>query len=128
MKKNLVRKVLMIGICSSVALTSTVGFTASSMDTALEAVAENETETDSEEDVAEETEDVAEETEDVAEETEDVVEEAAEDAGVSTEKIIYVSYIDESGAPIEGAEIEQVKVPWQKKLKTWLKRLLKMQE
>ena len=111
MKNKVVRKLLMIGLSSSVALTSTVGVTAASMDTALEAVAENETETDSEEDVAEETEDVAEETEDVAEETEDVVEEAAEDAGVSTEKIIYVSYIDESGAPIEGAEIEQVKVP-----------------
>ena len=104
MKNKVVRKLLMIGLSSSVALTSTVGVTAASMDTALEAVAENETETDSEEDVAEET-------EDVAEETEDVVEEAAEDAGVSTEKIIYVSYIDESGAPIEGAEIEQVKVP-----------------
>ncbi len=26
-------------------------------------------------------------------------------------KIIYVSYIDENGAPIDGAEIEQVTVP-----------------
>ena len=55
MKNKVVRKLLMIGLSSSVALTSTVGVTAASMDTALEAVAENETETDSEEDVAEET-------------------------------------------------------------------------
>ena len=64
MKNKVVRKLLMIGLSSSVALTSTVGVTAASMDTALEAVAEDETETetetDSEEDVAEETEETEE--------------------------------------------------------------------
>jgi len=43
MKNKVVRKLLMIGLSSSVALTSTVGVTAASMDTALEAVAEDET-------------------------------------------------------------------------------------
>ncbi len=46
MKNKVVRKLLMIGLSSSVALTSTVGVTAASMDTALEAVAEDETETE----------------------------------------------------------------------------------
>ena len=81
MKNKVVRKLLMIGLSSSVALTSTVGVTAASMNTALEAVAEDETEaeeTDSEEDVTEE--------------TTEVVEETSEDTGVSTnDKTIYVS-------------------------------------
>ena len=104
MKNKVVRKLLMIGLSSSVALTSTVGVTAASMNTALEAVAEDETEaeeTDSEEDVTEE--------------TTEVVEETSEDTGVSTydatTKTIYVSYIDENGVPIDGAEIEKVTVP-----------------
>ena len=101
MKNKVVRKLLMIGLSSSVALTSTVGVTAASMNTALEAVAEDETEaeeTDSEEDVTEE--------------TTEVVEETSEDTGVSTnDKTIYVSYIDENGVPIDGAEIEKVTVP-----------------
>ena len=104
MKNKVVRKLLMIGLSSSVALTSTVGVTAASMDTALEAVAEDETETETETDSEE----------DVAEETEDVVEEATEDAGVSTydatTKTIYVSYIEEDGTPIPNA-IETVEVP-----------------
>ena len=108
MKNKVVRKLLMIGLSSSVALTSTVGVTAASMDTALEAVAEDETETETETEVDSE--------EDVTEETTEVVEETSEDTGVSTysapaTKTIYVSYIDENGVPVDGAEIEQVTVP-----------------
>ena len=105
MKNKVVRKLLMIGLSSSVALTSTVGVTAASMDTALEAVAEDETETETETDSEE----------DVAEETTEVVEETSEDTGVSTydaetTKTIYVSYIEEDGTPIPNA-IETVEVP-----------------
>ena len=178
MKNKVVRKLLMIGLSSSVALTSTVGVTAASMDTALEAVAEDETETetetDSEEDVAEET--LSEVGEAEAEEpgagvntilvnviymNEDgstvktarvVIADDNNDGVVSMDatsieipegyelvsvegeseifgdapyvyvtlkekvqvpetKTIYVSYIDENGVPVDGAEIEQVTVP-----------------
>ncbi len=91
MKNKVVRKLLMIGLSSSVALTSTVGVTAASMDTALEAVAEDETEaeeTDSEEDVTEETTET---------ETEEVTEETTEDAGAGEEttKLVYLHFIKE---------------------------------
>ena len=93
MKNKVVRKLLMIGLSSSVALTSTVGVTAASMDTALEAVAEDETEaeeTDSEEDVTEETTETETETEEVTEET-------TEDAGAGEEttKLVYLHFIKE---------------------------------
>ena len=82
MKNKVVRKLLMIGLSSSVALTSTVGVTAASMDTALEAVAEDETETETETDSEEETEtEELEETEtetDSEEETEETTEEVEE--------------------------------------------------
>ena len=109
MKNKVVRKLLMIGLSSSVALTSTVGVTAASMDTALEAVAEDETETetetDSEEDVAEETE----ETEEI-EETEETLTEVdgteTENAGgeepgpgIPTIKVTVI-YVKENGEDV----------------------------
>ena len=91
MKNKVVRKLLMVGLSSSVVLTSTVGVTAASMDTAIEAGAEDTVEDETltpvvdedalaEEETTEETgEEVAEEEETTEEETEETTDEAGEE-------------------------------------------------
>ena len=88
MKNKVVRKLLMVGLSSSVVLTSTVGVTAASMDTAIEAGAEDTVEDETltpvvDEDALAEEETTEETGEEVAEEetTEEETEETTDEAG-----------------------------------------------
>ena len=82
MKNKVVRNFLMVGLSSSVVLTSTVGVTAASMDTAIEAGAEDTVEDETLTPVVDE-DALAEEDRDVAEEetTEEGTEETTDEAG-----------------------------------------------
>ena len=90
MKNKVVRKLLMVGLSSSVVLTSTVGVTAASMDTAIEAGAEDTVEDETltpvvDEDALAEEETTEETGEEVAEEetTEDTEKQGAGRSGAS---------------------------------------------
>ena len=115
MKNKVVRKLLMVGLSSSVVLTSTVGVTAASMDaTTTDVVVENAAEdevltpVEGEEAVTEETsEEVAEE--ETTEETgEEVAEEETTEETVEAEtRTIYVSLIDaDTKIPVENGNIQ----------------------
>ena len=129
MKNKVVRKLLMVGLSSSVVLTSTVGVTAASMDTAIEAGAEDTVEDETltpvvdedalaEEETTEETgEEVAEEEtteetgEEVAEEetTEDT-EDTEEVRGITGDHAITVWYVDPETNEGLGSENVVVKI------------------
>ena len=110
MKNKVVRKLLMVGLSSSVVLTSTVGVTAASMDaTTTDVVVENAAEdevltpVEGEEAVTEET------SEEVAEEetTEETGEEVAEETVEAETRTIYVSLIDaDTKIPVENGNIQ----------------------
>ena len=121
MKNKVVRKLLMIGLSSSVVLTSTVGVTAASMDTAIEAGAEDTVEDETltpvvdedalaEEETTEETgEEVAEE-ETTEEETEETTDEAGEEETEETTADVVlenctVIFVDENGTEIGSGSV-----------------------
>lgn len=117
MKNKVVRKLLMVGLSSSVVLTSTVGVTAASMDTAIEAGAEETTEADEtltpvvdEDALAEEdSEDVAEE-ETTEEGTEETTDEAGEEETEETTADVVlenctVIFVDENGTEIGSGSV-----------------------
>ena len=113
MKNKVVRKLLMVGLSSSVVLTSTVGVTAASMDATTDAVVENAAEDEvltpvaDEDALAEETaqEETTEETgEEVAEE--DTATEAAEDLQLVVPITVYYVYQNEGvGSEVINAEV-----------------------
>lgn len=116
MKNKVVRKLLMVGLSSSVVLTSTVGVTAASMDTAIEAGAEDTVEDETltpvvdEDALAEEdSEDVAEE-ETTEEETEKTTDEAGEEETEETTADVVlenctVIFVDENGTEIGSGSV-----------------------
>ena len=121
MKNKVVRKLLMVGLSSSVVLTSTVGVTAASMDTAIEAGAEDTVEDETltpvvdedalaEEETTEETgEEVAEE-ETTEEETEETTDEAGEEETEETTADVVlenctVIFVDENGTEIGSGSV-----------------------
>ena len=116
MKNKVVRKLLMVGLSSSVVLTSTVGVTAASMDTAIEAGAEDTVEDETltpvvdEDALAEEdSEDVAEE-ETTEEETEETTDEAGEEETEETTADVVlenctVIFVDENGTEIGSGSV-----------------------
>ena len=115
MKNKVVRKLLMVGLSSSVVLTSTVGVTAASMDATTDAVVENAAEAEvltpvaDEDALAEETaeEETTEETgEEVAEE--DTATEAAEDLQLVVPITVY--YVDQNDGSGVGNEVINAKV------------------
>lgn len=115
MKNKVVRKLLMVGLSSSVVLTSTVGVTAASMDATTDAIVENAAEDEvltpvaDEDALAEETaeEETTEETgEEVAEE--DTATEAAEDLQLVVPITVY--YVDQNDGSGVGNEVINAKV------------------
>lgn len=111
MKNKVVRKLLMVGLSSSVVLTSTVGVTAASMDTAIEAGAEDTVEDETltpvvDEDALAEEETTEETGEEVAEEetTEETdTESADEDLQLAVD--IHVWYVDQATGEGVGDEV-----------------------
>ena len=111
MKNKVVRKLLMVGLSSSVVLTSTVGVTAASMDTAIEAGAEDTVEDETltpvvDEDALAEEETTEETGEEVAEEetTEETdTESADEDLQLTVD--IHVWYVDQATGEGVGDEV-----------------------
>ena len=117
MKNKVVRKLLMVGLSSSVVLTSTVGVTAASMDTAIEAGAEDTVEDETltpvvdEDALAEEetTEETGEE-ETTEEETEETTDEAGEEETEETTADVVlenctVIFVDENDTEIGSGSV-----------------------
>ena len=116
MKNKVVRKLLMVGLSSSVVLTSTVGVTAASMDTAIEAGAEDTVEDETLTPVVDEDALAEEDSEDVAEEetTEEGTEETTDEAGEeeteeTTADVVLenctVIFVDENGTEIGSGSV-----------------------